>query len=446
MAHHGMKTAAWLLAMLPSAGTLWAMDLLQAYEAARSNDATILAARAAAAVGREHVPQARAQLLPALSASLTGSNNQLHSVAPNALGILKSTDTGYPSSNSTVTLRQALYRSDLTARYRQAQAQAADAEATLEQDEQDLAVRVCSAYFEALLTQEQLALVLAQRAAYQTQLAAARELLARGAGTRTDVDEAQARLDMTVANEIEARQNGDYTLRQLQTLVDQPIDGLASLDRDAFALTTPLPDAVQSWVEQAELNSPHLRALKAQVEVARTEVEKAQAGHMPSLDATAQWTKSVSESTSNVQSTYVNHSVGLQLNIPLFAGGQIRSSVRQTQAALERARQLLEAGRRELAVGVHKEFRSVSESLARAQALEQALRSAEQLVRSNQRSVAGGSRTLVDVMNAEQQRVQVLRDLAQSRYMHLVARIRLLALVGQAHTQEVAAINQLLRQ
>jgi protease secretion system outer membrane protein len=383
-------------------------------------------------------------LRPNITASLASSNNQLNSTAPNALGKSVSTNTGYPSSNSTVTLRQPLFRTYLTAQYRQAQAQTEDAEAVLAQDEQDLAVRVCGAYFEALLNQEQLALVLAQRAAYQTQLAAAHKLLELGAGTRTDVDEAQARLDMTVANEIEARQNGDFTMRQLQTLVNQPVDGLARLDLGKFTLTAPQPDQVQSWIETAELKSHRLRSLRAQMEVSRTEVEKAQAGHMPTLDATAQWSKSVSESTSNLQSAYTNNTVGLQLSIPIYAGGQVSSSVRQAQALLERSAQLLEAARRELAVNVHKEFRGVTESMARARALEQALRSADQVLRSNQKSLAGGSRTMVDVMNAEQQRVQVLRDLAQTRYVHLISRIRLLAQVSDANAQEIAAINQLL--
>ncbi|MEY4139376.1 MAG: hypothetical protein RLZZ371_1558, partial [Pseudomonadota bacterium] len=305
-----------------------------------------------------------------------------------------------------------------------------------------LAVRVSSAYFEAMLTYEQLALVLAQRADYQTQLAAAQKLLALGSGTRTDVDEAQARLDMTLANEIEARQNIDYTLRQLQALVNQPIDGLAKLDTTKFTLAQPEPADVQSWIERAESKNHRLRSLQAQLEVARGELAKAQAGHMPTLDAVAQWTHSMSENVVNVQSTYSNNSVGLQLNIPLYSGGYVSSGVRQAQAALDRAGFLLEAGRRELAVNVHKEFRGVTESMARVKALEQALRSAEQLLLSNQKSVRGGNRTLLDVMNAEQQRMVVLRDLAQARYVHLISRIRLLALAGSANTEAIAAINQ----
>ncbi len=432
------------LALLSGSTAGWSMDLLQAYEAAKINDATIRASRAAADAGRERLPQARSQLLPSLSASMGQNRNQLASGVPNSLGQIQSSDTSYPSSNRTLSLRQPLFRTYQMAQFRQAQAQVDDAEAALAQDEQDLAVRVCGAYFEAMLTHEQLALVLAQRAAYSTQLAAASKALAGGSGTRTDVDEAQARLDMNVASEIEARQSIDYTLRQLQTLINQPINGLAKIDLAKFTLSELQPNQVEDWIERVELNNRHLQSTKAQVQAARLEVDKAQSGHAPTLDAVVQWSRSQSENVLNVQSSYTNKAVGLQLNVPIYSGGYVNSTVRQALAGLERAEQLLEGARRDLAVNVHKEFRGVTENMAKIRALEQALRSADQLVLSNRKSLQAGSRTLVDVMNAEQQRMVTLRDLAQARFMYLISRIRLLALVGGADTDAVASINQVL--
>lgn len=431
-------------ALLTLSMAVCAMDLLQAYEVAQKQDATILASRAAARAGRERLPQARAQLLPNVSASLGRNNNQLTSTTT-SFGREQSTDSNYTSSNQTLSVRQPLFRTGLTAQYRQARAQVDDADATLAQDEQNLAVRVSGAYFEALLTHDQLALVLAQRTAYTTQLDAARKSLAAGAGTRTDIDEAQARLDMNAALEIEARQNVAYTLKQLEILVNQPIDKLATLDVSKLKLLAPQPTHLQDWTQRAEQNSPQLQSLKAQTEVARQEVEKARAGHYPTLDAIAQWSRSESENVTNINSRYTNAAVGLQLNIPIFSGGYVNSQVRQALAGQERAEQALEAGRRDLGVRVHKEFRGVIESIPRIQALEQALRSADQLVLSSRKSFQAGSRTVVDVLNAEQQRTQTLRDLAQERYLYLVSRIRLLALVGGADVEAMAAVNQLLQ-
>lgn len=420
------------------------MDLLQAYQAAQSNDASILAARASAMAERERLPQARSQLFPNLSANLSHNKNRLESTSPNFLGIEQTTNTSYPSSNKTLTLRQPVFRKQLMAQYRQATAQVEDAEAALALEEQNLAVRVSGAYFEAMLTHDQLALVLAQQKAYTEQLDAARKTFAAGSGTRTDVDEAQARLDMNLAQEIEARQNVDHTLQQLQTLVNQPIDKLATLTVARLELLNPQPNRLEDWIARAELNNPQLQSLKARVEIARQETEKARSGHYPTLDAIAQWTDSNSESVTNTRQRYVNKTIGVQLNVPLFAGGYVNSQVRQTLAGLERAEQLLEAGRRDLGLRVSKEFRGVTENIPKIRALEQALRSADQMVLSSQKSFQAGSRTVLDISNAEQQRMVVQRDLAQTRYMYLISKIRLLALVGGADTEAVVALNRAL--
>jgi outer membrane protein TolC len=135
----------------------------------------------------------------------------------------------------------------------------------------------------------------------------------------------------------------------------------------------------------------------------------------------------------------------MQLNIPLFAGGYVNSQVRQTLAGLERAEQLLEAGRRNLGLRVAKEFRGMTENVPKIKALEQALRSADQLVLSSQKSFQAGTRTILDISNAEQQRMVVQRDLAQSRYTYLISKIGLMELVGGADEVAVVALNQVLQ-
>lgn len=424
----------------------WSLDLLQAYEAARQQDATLLAARAATLAGQERLPQARALLLPNLSASVTRNNNRLDSVAPNFLGQEQSSFDSYVSSNDSLTLRQPLFRTYLTAQYRQAQAQVEDANAALVREEQNLAVRVSGTYFEALLASDQMALVQAQRVSYTAQLDAARKSFAAGSGTRTEVDEAQARLDMVNAQALEAAQNLAYTRRQLQVLVNQPVDALAALDVSRLDLALPQPERLEDWLSRAEEASPELRQLRAQLEAARQEVDKAQAGHHPTLDAVVQWSSSASENVTRLTSRYTNAMAGLQLSVPLFAGGYVNSTVRQALANQDRAEQALEAARRTLGVSVHKEFRGVTEGVARVRALEQAARSAEQMVLSSQKSYQAGTRTTLDVLNAQQQRMLVLRDLAQARYVYLISRIRLLALTGSADADAITALNQALVQ
>jgi outer membrane protein, protease secretion system len=417
------------------------LTLSQAYRAAMEQDATIRAARAATDARRERLPQARSQLLPNVSATLTRNKNHLDSTTPGAGGLPVNDEQRYTSSNRALTIRQPIFRPYQIADYRQAKAQVADANAVLDKETQNVAVRVATAYLEALLAQDQLALVRTQKATYTTLLDAARKRFSAGAGVRTDIDDAQAKLDLTTAQELEARQNVDYTRRALQVLVNSPVTAIAPLDDRRLKLQRPNPDRLEDWTARAELNSPEMRSLVAQREAARHEIDKARSGHLPTLDAVAQWSVSDSDNVTRINSKYDNKAIGLQLNIPIFAGGQVSSQARQAVAELERAEQALEVTRRDLGLRIEREFRGITEGVARVGALEQAVRSSEIMVQSNRRSYEGGSRTLLDIQNAEEQRVSALRDLAQARYQYILARIRLQALAGDADEATIAEVN-----
>src|SRR3569832_1532777 len=204
------------------------INLLEAYNEALEQDASLRATRAATEAKRERIPQARAQLMPNISASLGTNKNNLRSVVPGFSGPV-SRHQFYSSSNDGLTVRQPIYRPYQMADLRQAYAQVADANAELDKETQNLAVRVATAYLDALLAQDQLALVQSQKAAYAGQLDSATKRFKAGAGVRTDIDEAQAKLALTIAQELEARQNVDYTRRALQVLVNRPFGTLAAL-------------------------------------------------------------------------------------------------------------------------------------------------------------------------------------------------------------------------
>ena len=417
------------------------MDLRQIYQAALAQDATIRASRAAADAGRERLPQARAGLMPSVSASVGRNNNNLDTTTPNILGIPTTTNDQYFSDNKTLQLRQPLVNMQRWLQFEQAKFAVDEVEATLDRDLQNLVVRVSGSYFEALMTDEQLELVLAQKSTYTAMLDAAKKGLAAGSGTRTDIDDAQARLDMAVAQELEARQNQDLTRRQLQMLVNAPVGAVAKLNVSALKLEGPQPANLETWTTKAEQNSPEIKALQARLEAARKEVRKAQAGHLPTLDAVAQWSNSGSENTTRINSRFENKTLGLQLNVPIFSGGYVNSTIRQAVAEQTRAEESLEALRRDLGVRVHKEYRGVSEGVMRVRALEQAARSADQMLKSTQMSMKAGSRTQLDVLNAQQQYTMALRDLAQARYIYLLSKIKLASLAGDDASVSVNEVN-----
>ena len=426
--------------LLGLAAPAWSLDLMQAYRAALEQDATVRAARAAADSARERLPQARSQLLPQVSLSIGRNHNDLTSTQT-YLGKPVSNADQYYSFNQSLQLRQALFRKPLWDGLQQASYMVQDAEAGLERELQNLGVRVAGAYLEALLAQDQLELVLTQQAFIVTQLDAARKALAAGSGIRTDIDDAQARLDMNRAQELEARQHVGYARRQLEILINAPAGDLARLDADRLAQLQPESTSLEEWLAQAEANSPEIRALRARVETARLEVAKAEGGHYPTLDAVAQVTRSASENVITPSSRYDNHVYGLQLNVPLYAGGYTSSVVRQALAEQLRAEETLEATRRDLGLRLHNEYRGVTEGAMKVKALEQAVASADQVLTSSRRAFQAGSRTRLDVLNAEQQLQAARRDLAQARYLYLISRVRLQALAGSDKDRSMVEVN-----
>lgn len=418
-----------------------AMDLQEAYEAAYAHDAKVKISRFQAEVTGERLEQAKAQRLPNVSFSASRHRNDLTAKTNDYAGQTVTQTNNYNSSSQALTLSQPLYRPLLQASVEQARAQVKDATASLETEEQALLQRVSQAYFEALLAQEQVQLVGVQKKHHATLLDAAQKGFAAGSGTRTDIDEAKAQVDMTVAQELEALQNQGFTLRNLELLVGKPVTLLVGLNTGSFKPVHPQPAQLQSWIDEAMVSSPQIQALQAQVVAASQEVSKAEAGHKPTVDLVAQWSRTDSDSVTSINARYDQRSVGVQINVPLYSGGYVNSTVRQAIANQERAREALEAQTIEVQMQVHKEFRLVTEGVLRIAALEQAVRSAEQAVESGRKSFAAGSRTTLDVLNAQQQLTVSMRDLSQAKYQYVLAWIRLKALAGRDRWANITKVN-----
>lgn len=418
-----------------------AMGLLDAYKTALEEDSSIRASRAALEVGRERLPQAKSQFLPSVSSNLSRSSNKLATTSTNLLGNETTTRDDYFSYNKTVSLRQPVFNLYKFFQYKQAEDAVSEAEATFERDLQNLTVRVGGAYLEALLSAEQLKVVLTQKQQYQTVMNAAQKSLTLGTGTRTDIDDARARLDMAMAQELEARQNEDYTRRQLEILLNQPVKQLQALKSMGLQALPVLSHDLNGWLEKALANSPEVKAMEARLQAADKEIRKAKSGHAPTLDAVLQWSDSGSENVTRLNSNFENKTIGFQLTIPLYQGGYVSSLERQAVADKLRQEESLEALRRDLGLRIHKEYRGVTEGVLKIRALEQAVKSNEQLLDSTRKSVLAGVRTQLDVLNVEQQLATASRDLIQARYLYLISRLRLYSLSGQDPLTTMEEIN-----
>ncbi len=431
-----------------NANSAWALDFKTAYEAALQHDATILAERAAAQAAQERLPQALSQRRPSLSLSAGQNRNHLESQTANMLGQRSVSERYYDSNNAALQLRQPLYRPAILAQIKQARAQVQDADAVLDVNENDLLERVAQAYFDALLGQVQLDLASAQKTAFAAQLQSAQKGFAAGVGMRTDVDEAQARMDLAHAQVLQAQQALDLARRRLALLLGVPVAQLvqlADLDTQRFAPSAPVPTSAEQWIALAEESSPQLQALRARLRAAQAEVDKAQAGHKPTLDVVATVSRSDSDSVTSINTVYKQKYVGVQLNVPLYSGGYVSSTVRQALAEVQRMQQTLEAAQRDLSNQVYEQFSAMTEGVLRIAALEQAVRSAQQALLSSQKSLQAGARTTVDVLNAEQQLTVAQRDLAQARYGYVLAHLKLQMLAGQERMANVDAVNRWLK-
>ncbi|MEN9843894.1 MAG: hypothetical protein RLZZ612_1723 [Pseudomonadota bacterium] len=420
-----------------------AWSLARTYGLALEQDARLRISRAQTAGVRERLVQVQAQLKPNVSFNANYFRNDLARTQPNLLGQETTTNDLYNSHSQVVQLRYPLYRPALKLGVMQAQAQVDDAQASYDNEVQNLGLRVAESYVQALLAQDREAFLWTQHRIATQQTDAARKRFEGGQGIRTDIDEAQARLDWIQAQLLEAQQSRQTALLQLATIVQQPVDHVLSLDEQRWLQITDqtTQKSLQEWMSQVEAHSPDVKTMQARIEAARAGVKIAETGHKPTLDAVAMVTRSASENVTSPKSSYVNRQIGVQFNLPLYAGGAVQSSVRQALAELQRQEDTLDAIRRDLQVKVQKEWRGITEGQRRAQALSKVVDSSDQVVVSVRRSFEGGVRTILDVLNAEQQAHQARRDLAEARYGLVMSHLRLLSLAGQLDEPQMAHIS-----
>ena len=407
--------------LMACAGPVQAMGLLEAYDLAIRNDPTFQAAIEERAAGEENRALGRSALLPTLSWNYNNSRNESEVTQASTR-----TDRDYRSYAATLTLQQPLLDYEAYARFRQGAAQALFSDERFRSKSQYLAVRVLSAYSQALLAQERIELSRAQKRAFAERLQLNQRLLEGGEGTRTDVLETQARLSMAVAEEIEAHDNQDAALRELEAMLGEPLQVEQLAPLVAHFVILPLePQRFESWRELALANNPELASQHHALTSAEYEVERKRAGHLPklSLYASSRQTSSDSESTYNQK--YDTNSVGIQLTVPLFAGGSVSALTRQAARQLSQAQYELDAQTATTLVDLRKQYNLNSSAAAKVRAYEMAVESAGALVQATQKSVSGGERVNLDVLDAEQQLFSAKRDLADARYAYLLARVQL---------------------
>jgi len=421
-----------------------AVDLLQTYRDALANDAAYASARATRDAGLENLPQGLAQILPTVNAT---AFTQYNDIDVSFRGTAPDSQRQGNSHGFTVTLTQPLFNWQNLQVYREAGFKAAQAEATFGQATQDLIVRAAQAYFDVLASQDSLAFIQGQKVAISEQLAQAKRNFEVGTATITDTHEAQARFDLATSQEIAAQGDLEFKKRALQQIVGKFPDRLDSL-RSNIELNAPRPDSMEDWASAAASQGHPVRAQEAALEIAVREIERVRAGHLPTLNIVGSAGTSASAISSggvgNTPSDSTNRIIGLQLAIPLYAGGNVSSLVRQAVANREKAQQDLENTRRTSALSARQSYLGVTNGMAQVKALEAALVSSRSALDSNKLGYEVGVRINIDVLNAQQQVFSTLRDLSRARYDAILNGLRLKAAAGTLGEADVVEVNRLL--
>jgi outer membrane protein len=426
------------VALAAAWGTAGAADLLTVYRDALVSDSTYQAARAQYQATKERLPQARAGYLPILNASATAFRNDINlEIAP---------DQRYSTHNYAVTLSQPIIRIQNWIAISQADKLVLQAEATLAFQAEDLAIRVAQAYFDILLAQDNVALSQAQKSAISEQLAQAKRNFEVGTSTIVDTLEAQARYDQANAKEIADQVDLELKKRIITVLLGKLPDSFVPL-REPLALAEPKPNNPEEWVKAADQSSYTVAIAKASYEIAKQEIDRARAGHLPTVDLSASYA-SAYDPTSAIPgilgSTAKSGVVGLTLSVPLFAGGLTQSRVREAVALRDKAQQDLETTQRTVAQTTRQFYLLVVAGISGIRALEQALTSTQSQLDSTILGRDVGVRTSVDVLNAQQQVFQTRRDLQQVRYNYLLNTLRLKSAAGTLNDDDIAEVNRAL--
>lgn len=425
------------------AGNAQALGPFQVYEQALRNDPEFLAALQERDAGQESRTIGRAGLLPKLSYNYNKGRNNSRATYLNERGNSHE-DRNYNSYGSTFTVQQPLIDYEAYANYRKGVAQALFADETFRSKSQELLVRVLTHYTQALFAQDQIDNARAKKNAYEQQFQQNEQLFRQGEGTRTDILEAESRYELATAEQLQAQDEQDAALRELGALIGVAtvnIDELTPLPVSFSAL--PLqPASFSSWHTMALESNPLLASQREALEVARYEVERNRAGHLPKLNAYASVRKMESESGNTYNQRYDTNTIGIEISLPLYAGGGVAASVRQASSNLARVEYELEGKTRETLIELRRQFNACQSGVSKLRAYQKALVSAEALVVSTRQSILGGERVNLDALNAEQQLYSTRRDLAQARYDYLLAWTKLHFYAGTLGEQDLARVDE----
>ncbi len=425
-----------------------AADLLSLFALAEERDPVYKGAQAGFRATLETYPQARAGLLPSLEITADVARNFQEVTTPGGIvgsgdgDFFRGGDFSFTAGGYSLNLTQPLYHRDRFIALKQADSRIRQAQYEVDAVYQELIVRLAERYFGLLGAGDNLEFARAELTALGRQLEETRARFDVGLIAITDVEEAQAGYDLSVAQEIEARNLVDDAREALYEVIGEDPGTIAKL-RGQIPLLVPEPADITAWADQALVENRRVSAAGAAVETAKEEIDRQAAGHFPTLDLVGNHGFSTAGGRfGNVDTD--GTSIGVELNLPIFAGGAVVSQTREAVAQHEQAIDAMEQARRASYRRTREAYLGVMAGISRIKALKQAVQSSEVSVVSTQAGLEVGTRTAVDVVVTERALFRTRRDYARARYNYLLDTLRLKLAAGTLTSSDLVGVNAFL--
>jgi outer membrane protein len=411
-----------------------AMDLLDTYQLALSNDPAWRATLNTYLADQQNERIAYGSLLTSAALSVSGSRNRYDPAS-------SSQNFYYNASRVSLSARQPLFRPEAWQRYQQAKVSTNLNEAKLQSQQQDFILKVTEAYLNVLRAEATVDALKAEERALERQNTMMTERFKAGLIAKTDVTEALAQYQNAQANRISGEIAVTSAQEALSAIVGQPITALASL-REDMAYQAPYPADMNAWVTLAKTRHPQIDVARFQYEVAEKNRKVQLAGHQPTLDFVGNASVSRQDLSLGTSTNDANtYSLGLELNIPLYMGGQVTASVRQASYQVDAAREQMLAAERQVVAQARTAFLNIQADRAKIEARQEAVNSGETVAKASQVGYELGVRNIVDVLLAQRNAFATKRDYVTARYDYVLNVVRLRAAAGQLTANDLAEIN-----
>ncbi|WP_115717657.1 outer membrane channel protein TolC [Gallaecimonas mangrovi] len=442
-----------LLSLLVGVGFIsqaHAVNLVEVYQQALQNDPTLQQADAKRKAAMSGIDISKADLLPQLTADL-GYQFSPKYQDYDSYGDGYTTYEGKTKYwSAKISLQQLIFDKGTWVKLDQAEKTAAQSEINYGSARQDLIVRVAQAYFAVLQAKDTLDFRKAEQKAIARQLEQTKQRFAVGLTAITDVHEAQAKYDSSVANVISAQNDLDNSYEGLTEITGLRYHDLEVLDTKKFDPNLP-QGTPADWVKRAESNNLSLQAQRMSVDIARDDIKYAESGHYPTVSLTGSYQKTNTDANLDDpvdydlnEPTIDNATIGVGVSIPIFSGFRTSSQVKQAQAQFVSSSEQLVSIHRQVVRNVRNYYNNVKASLSSVKAYEQSVISSQSALDATEAGFEVGTRTIVDVLNSNQSLYQAKQMLAEARYNFILNNLQLKQYDGTLADADLGTINGIL--